>query len=175
MEEVILVDHNDQEIGVMEKMEAHRLGLLHRAFSVILFNNHNEILLQQRAFSKYHSPGLWTNTCCSHPRPGESTDAGAVRRLEEEMGIQCALKSVFNFKYWVDLENGLYEHEVDHVYLGQFSGEPEINRDEVAAWKYMDFNTIRLDVAANPDDYTFWFRILVQKISIMGINQILLS
>lgn len=175
IEEVILVDENDREVGVMEKMEAHQLGVLHRAFSIILVNQKNEMLLQQRAYSKYHSPGLWSNTCCSHPRPGESIDKAAHRRLNEEMGISCAMKSIFSFTYQADLGDGLYEHEFDHVFIGQFSGKPDVNPNEVAAWKYMDYDAVRKDIAANPDDYSYWFRILVQKLSIMGIGQVILS
>lgn len=163
-EKVILVNEYDQEVGTMEKLKAHQLGLCHRAFSVVLLNNHNEILLQQRAHSKYHSPGLWSNTCCSHPRPGEDTLAAAQRRLQEEMGIQCTLSETFSFTYKARLDNDLTEHEFDHVYLGYFSGTPNINSNEVADWKYMSLPDIRVDLVAQPDKYSYWFKILVEKL-----------
>ena len=131
MENVILVNKDDCEVGVMEKMEAHQKGLLHRAFSVFLFNKKGEILLQQRAKHKYHSGGLWTNTCCSHPRPGESLSKATQRRLREEMGIKCEMRPAFSFIYKKKFANGLTEHELDHVFLGRFDGTPEINKEEV--------------------------------------------
>ena len=138
MENVILVDQEDQEIGVMEKMEAHEKGLLHRAFSIFLFNDEQELLIHQRALHKYHSGGLWTNTCCSHPRPGESIEAAAHRRLEEEMGIECEMEKMFSFIYKAPLDNMLTEHELDHGLIGYFSGTPSINKEEVADWKFID-------------------------------------
>ncbi|WP_158829187.1 isopentenyl-diphosphate Delta-isomerase [Mucilaginibacter lacusdianchii] len=175
VEEVVLVDADDREIGVMEKMQAHRLGLLHRAFSIVLLNNRNEILLQQRAHTKYHSPSLWSNTCCSHPRPGEAIEAAAARRLEEEMGLQCEFRNIFSFTYKVEFGQDLYEHEFDHVFLGQFSGNPNINHDEVAAWKFMDFDAVRIDMDLHPERYTFWFHILMQKLSVINVEALLLS
>ena len=164
MENVVLVDREDREIGVMEKMEAHEKGLLHRAFSVFLINEKGEILLQQRALHKYHSGGLWTNTCCSHPRPGESLEAATQRRLMEEMGISCEMWSLFSFIYRKDFSNGLTEHELDHVFLGRFDGEPVINREEVESWKYMHPDEINADIAQNPDAYTAWFKICFAKV-----------
>jgi len=164
MEYVILVDENDQEVGQMEKMEAHEKGLLHRAFSIFLFNNQNELLLQQRAHSKYHSGGLWTNTCCSHPRSGESVSQASNRRLMEEMGIKAEMESKFHFVYRAELDNELTEHELDHVVFGSFNGEPNINPDEVASWKYVSMNEIEEDMKTNPDNYTAWFRIVFDEV-----------
>ncbi|GAB5419011.1 MAG: isopentenyl-diphosphate Delta-isomerase [Crocinitomicaceae bacterium] len=164
MEYVILVDKKDQEIGSMEKMEAHEKGLLHRAFSIFLFNNKNELLLQQRAHSKYHSGGLWTNTCCSHPRKGETVLEASNRRLMEEMGITAEMNPSFSFIYKSELDNELTEHEFDHVVLGTFNGEPKINPEEVAAWKYMSMDAIEKDMKANPENYTSWFRIVFDEV-----------
>ncbi|MCB0842548.1 MAG: isopentenyl-diphosphate Delta-isomerase [Bacteroidetes bacterium] len=164
MENVILVNKDDCEVGVMEKMEAHQKGLLHRAFSVFLFNKKGEILLQQRAKHKYHSGGLWTNTCCSHPRPGESLSKATQRRLREEMGIKCEMRPAFSFIYKKKFANGLTEHELDHVFLGRFDGTPEINKEEVEAWKYMGLEEIRADLEQNPEDYTAWFKICFFKV-----------
>ena len=150
----------DRQVGVMEKIEAHRHGHLHRAFSVFLINEKNEMLLQQRAFSKYHSPGLWSNACCSHPRPGETNEDAAARRLNEEMGIVCDLTKIHSFIYQVDLKNGLFEHEYDHVFRGVFSGTPEINLEEVADWKFVSLEELQRDVAKHPLSYTHWFRLL---------------
>lgn len=163
-EQVVLVDKDDNCIGLMEKLEAHEKGLLHRAFSVLLFNDNKELLLQQRAFDKYHCGGLWTNTCCSHPRPEEEVEDAALRRLKEEMGIECDLKKSFEFIYKAELNNGLTEHEYDHVFFGTFSGEPAINTDEVANWKYMPLDALRRDIAAHPANYTPWFKIILDKI-----------
>ena len=151
MEEVVLVDSDDNFLGTMEKMEAHKKGTLHRAFSVYLVNNKGEFLLQRRASSKYHSAGLWTNTCCSHPRLNETTLAAAERRLDEEMGIFTSLTHLFHFIYRVDFDNALTEHELDHVYLGTFNGEPNPNPEEVSKWKYMSWfpNFFRSDVWIN--------------------------
>jgi isopentenyl-diphosphate delta-isomerase len=164
MEYVILVDENDQEIGQMEKMEAHEKGLLHRAFSIFLFNDQNELLLQQRAHSKYHSGGLWTNTCCSHPRAGESVLKASDRRLVEEMGIAAKMQPKFHFIYRAELDNELTEHELDHVVFGKFNGEPNINPDEVAAWKYVSMKEIEKDMEVNPEKYTAWFRIVFDEV-----------
>ncbi|MGC8851384.1 MAG: isopentenyl-diphosphate Delta-isomerase, partial [Candidatus Micrarchaeia archaeon] len=138
MEQVILVDENDRELGVGEKMEVHRNGQLHRAFSIFVFNSDGKLLIHQRAKEKYHSGGLWTNTCCSHPRPGEKLDEAIHRRLVEEMGFDCPLKEVFSFVYQVKFENGLFEHELDHVYIGKFDGDPKPNPAEVMDWKWVD-------------------------------------
>ncbi len=164
MEYVILVDEKDQEIGSMEKMEAHEKGLLHRAFSIFLFNNKNELLLQQRAHSKYHSGGLWTNTCCSHPRKGETVLQASNRRLMEEMGITAEMNQSFSFIYKSKLDNELTEHELDHVVFGSFNGEPKINPEEVAAWKYMSMDAIEKDMKTNPENYTAWFRIVFDEV-----------
>ncbi|PWL24075.1 MAG: isopentenyl-diphosphate delta-isomerase [Fluviicola sp. XM-24bin1] len=164
MEYVILVDENDQEIGQMEKMEAHEKALLHRAFSIFLFNDKNELLLQQRAHSKYHSGGLWTNTCCSHPRAGETVLEAANRRLMEEMGIEAEMQPEFSFIYRAELDNDLTEYELDHVVLGTFNGEPVINLEEVAAWKYVSMKEIEADMKANPENYTAWFRIVFDEV-----------
>lgn len=163
-EEVILVNEQDQALGTMEKMEAHENGLLHRAFSVFIFNSKKELLLQQRALSKYHSPGLWTNTCCSHPRPAEETDDAALRRLNEEMGMQAHLKHMTSFVYKTKFENGLTEHEYDHIYTGESEDEPRINSEEVNAYKWMSLDKIKSDLKSNPDSYTFWFKLAIDKI-----------
>lgn len=162
MEQVILVDEHDQEIGAMEKMEAHRKGLLHRAFSVLVFNSRGEILVQQRADSKYHSAGLWTNTCCSHPRPHECIQEASARRLREEMGIEANPEFLFKFTYRTHLERDLVEHEVDHVFTAIFDGTPEANPHEVQAWKFMDLDLLRKDVELHPSRYTYWFRLILE-------------
>lgn len=163
-EKVILVDENDQAIGVMEKMEAHEKALLHRAFSIFTFNNQGELLIHQRAHEKYHSGGLWTNTCCSHPREGETTLEAAKRRLQEEMGFVCELKEAFSFIYKAELDQGLTEHEYDHVFIGKFDGEPEINQSEVADWKYVNLENLKNDIVKNPDNYTVWFKIAIKEL-----------
>lgn len=164
MEKVILVDEKDREIGTEEKQTAHLKPMLHRAFSVHLVNDKNEILLQRRASSKYHCGGLWTNACCSHPRPGEDVLDAAKRRLMEEMGISCEIHKVFDFIYQAELPNGLFEHEFDHVFVGRFSSNPEINKQEVDDWKYIDSNTLLKDMEVNPENYTPWFKIIFKEI-----------
>jgi len=161
---VILVNTNDEEIGSMEKMDAHRQALLHRAFSVFVFNTDRQLLIHRRAFDKYHSAGLWTNTCCSHPRPGEATIDAAYRRLQEEMGFTCPLEKSFEFIYKTELEDGLYEHEFDHVFTGEYSGVPDINPDEVSEWKYISLEELEMDVNAHPEKYSVWFRIALPRI-----------
>jgi isopentenyl-diphosphate delta-isomerase len=161
---VILVDKTDVPTGKMEKMEAHLKGELHRAFSVFIFNNKGELMLQQRAFSKYHSPGLWTNTCCSHPRIGEDTLSAAHRRMKEEMGFDCKMEEVFSFTYHADVGNGLTEHEFDHVFIGTYNKHPQINREEVENWKFMTMSSIKIDMLENPVKYTVWFRIAFVEI-----------
>lgn len=161
-EQVILVDTNDNVIGLMEKMEAHEKGVLHRAFSVFVVNKNKEVLLQRRAFSKYHSGGLWTNTCCSHPRDGEDIIAAGNRRLQEEMGFETELKHAFSFVYRAELDLGMTEHELDHVLVGQFDGIPQLNFDEVSEWKYMKWDDLLEDMNKNPSNYTAWFRIIMQ-------------
>lgn len=169
MEHVILVDVNDKVVGTMEKMEAHRKGVLHRAFSVILFNDAGKLLLQKRSKSKYHSSGLWTNTCCSHPLPGETMDAATRRRLKQEMGIDLQPTFSHRFIYKADLDHGLTEHELDHVYIGTFNGSPDINQKEVEDWKYVDLQSLKQDMGQNPSDYTAWFKLIVDHPEINSI------
>ena len=156
-ENVVLVDKNDNQIGLMPKMEAHLKGILHRAFSVFLVNSQNQILLQKRSANKYHSGGLWTNTCCSHPRDGENIIDAGKRRLFEEMGIKTDLKVAFNFTYKAELENGLIEHEYDHVLIGEFNDSPILNKDEAEDWKWISIEEVGKDIIENEKDYTVWF------------------
>lgn len=162
-EKVILVNQHDEEVGTMPKMEAHEKAVLHRAFSVFVMNSKGETMLQQRAAEKYHSPLLWTNTCCSHQRLGETNIEAGKRRLQEEMGFQTELRELFSFIYKAPFDNGLTEHELDHVMLGFYEGEPEINPDEVASWKWMMPEDIRNDIALSPENYTAWFKIIFEK------------
>lgn len=162
MEEVILVNEEDQPIGQMEKMEAHQKGLLHRAFSVLIFNSSEQVLLQKRASSKYHSGGLWTNTCCSHPRPGETVLDAANRRLMEEMGMTADLTERFHFIYKTDLDNDLVEHELDHVLVGQSDDLPKLNSDEAEDFKYIDLETLKEELKSSPENYTVWFKIIME-------------
>lgn len=162
---VILVDENDRALGTMEKMEAHEKGLLHRAFSVFVFNNNDELLLQQRAETKYHSGGLWTNTCCSHPRPEEETLDAAFRRMEEEMGMSCVLEPVFQFTYKAALDKGLWEHEFDHVFIGRTNALPEINPEEVMAYRYASIDDLRAEISAHPERFTVWFKIAFDRVA----------
>ncbi len=162
-EKVILVDEGDNAIGTMEKMEAHRKGMLHRAFSVILFNSNGEMLLQKRAAKKYHSGGLWTNTCCSHPLPNESTRDASRRRLMQEMGINLQPTFAFKFIYKTDLDHNLVEHEYDHVYIGAFDGIPVINKTEVDEWKFMNLHSLRMDIEKSPGAYTEWFKLILNN------------
>lgn len=163
-EQVILVNEADQEIGFMEKMEAHEKALLHRAFSVFVFNSSGEILLQQRASGKYHSANLWTNTCCSHPRPGESVAQAANRRLMEEMGFQTPLQKAFDFVYKAPFDNGLTEYEFDHVFIGTYEGSIEMNPSEVQAHAFRSFETIEAMIQAQPAQFTSWFLIAFPKV-----------
>jgi len=162
-EKVILVDENDNQIGLMPKMEAHEKAVLHRAFSVFIFNDKNELMLQQRALHKYHSPGLWTNTCCSHQRDGESNIEAGRRRLNEEMGFVANLRETTSFVYKAPFDNGLTEHELDHVMIGNYNKEPIINKDEVASWKWMPLEDVKVDIALRPEKYTAWFKIIFEK------------
>jgi isopentenyl-diphosphate delta-isomerase len=162
-EEVILVNELDEPIGLMPKLEAHEKAVLHRAFSVFVLNDQNEILLQQRAHHKYHSPLLWTNTCCSHQRSGESNIEAGSRRLYEEMGFKTDLKELFYFIYKAPFDNGLTEHELDHVMIGYFNENPTINPEEVEAWKWMKIEDIKTDMALNPEIYTVWFKIIFDE------------
>ena len=158
-EKVILVDENDNQVGVMPKLEAHQKGLLHRAFSVFIFNSKYELLLQKRASSKYHSGGLWTNTCCSHPREGEEILDAAKRRLIEEMGIDTSLRKVHDFIYKAELDNDLTEHEFDHVLYGIYNEDPIINKDEADDFKWIDMDSLNEDIKTNGNNYTIWFKI----------------
>ena len=162
-ENVILVDENDKEVGVMPKMEAHEKAVLHRAFSVFIMNNKGEIMLQQRAKHKYHSPLLWTNTCCSHQRLGETNIQAGKRRLQEEMGFVVELRELFSFIYKAPFDNGLTEHELDHVMIGSYNDAPYINTEEVADWKWMKPQDIKNDIAKHPENYTAWFKIIFEK------------
>lgn len=164
MEYVVLVNENDTQIGIMEKMAAHMVPRLHRAFSIFIFNSKGELLLQQRSFSKYHSPGLWTNTCCSHPRNGESLEQATARRLQEEMGMTCDMHEVFTFIYKASVGLGLIEHEFDHVWFGQSDDLPVINPGEVASFKYMNLDTIAEDMKNHPESYTEWFKISFEEV-----------
>lgn len=160
---VILVDQQDQKIGLMPKMEAHQKAVLHRAFSVFIFNDKKELMLQRRALDKYHSPGLWTNTCCSHQRDGESNIDAGKRRLEEEMGFTTELKEATWFIYKAPFDNGLTEHELDHIMIGNYNEAPNINVDEVDSWKWMSLDDIKKDIDSQPDLYTAWFKIIFEK------------
>lgn len=157
-DEVIIVDSDDVPIGTAPKLEAHRKGLRHRAISVIIGNRHGQILLHRRAAGKYHSAGLWTNTCCSHPRPGERTIDAAVRRLGEEMGIVCPLTFIFSMNYRADVSNGLIEDEIVHVFGGRFDGTPTPNPAEVSAWCWKSFTEVEREIDERPEIYTVWFR-----------------
>ena len=164
MEHVVLVDEKDTQIGIMEKMAAHIVPRLHRAFSIFIFNSKGEMLLQQRALTKYHSPGLWTNTCCSHPRNGETLAQATARRLKEEMGLSCDMHEVFTFIYKAPVGLGLIEHEFDHVWFGQCDTTPTINTDEVASFKYMNLDDIATDMKDHPEQYTEWFKISFEEV-----------
>ena len=162
-EQVILVNEYDEQIGLMPKLEAHEKAVLHRAFSVFVFNNKNELMLQQRALHKYHSPGLWTNTCCSHQRDGESNLQAGIRGLQEEMGFVTPLKETISFIYKAPFDNGLTEHELDHIMVGSYEDAPIINPDEVADWKWMPLEDVKQDIDDNPQLYTAWFKIIFEK------------
>ena len=162
-EKVVLVDSNDNPIGTMPKIEAHKKALLHRAFSVFIINKENQLMLQKRSLNKYHSPGLWTNTCCSHQREGEDKLAAGQRRLKEEMGFTTPLKILFSFIYQVSFENGLTEHEFDHVLLGYYENTPKINYHEVADWKWMGLDEIACEIDKRPNDFTAWFKIIFNR------------
>ena len=162
-DKVILVDNNDNQIGLMPKLEAHEKGVLHRAFSVFIFNNHGELMLQRRALTKYHSPGLWTNTCCSHQRDGESNISSGKRRLNEEMGFDTELFEKTSFIYKAKFDNGLIEHEFDHVLVGNYNHSPIINSIEVDSWKWMSLENVKKDIKDHPGNYTAWFKIIFEK------------
>lgn len=162
-EQVILVNENNEQVGTMPKLEAHEKAMLHRAFSVFVFNDRDELLLQQRAANKYHSPLLWTNTCCSHQRIGESNIEAGKRRLFEEMGFVTELKNVFSFIYKAPFDNGLTEHELDHVMIGSYNEKPEINLEEVGDFKWMTLEAVKTDIEEQPEVYTAWFKIIFKE------------
>ncbi|MFD1292518.1 isopentenyl-diphosphate Delta-isomerase [Lutibacter holmesii] len=162
-EQVILVNENDEQIGLMPKMEAHEKAVLHRAFSVFVFNDKNELMLQQRAAEKYHSPLLWANTCCSHQRDGEANLAAGKRRLQEEMGFVCELEEKTSFIYKAPFDNGLTEHELDHIMVGFYNEDPVINKDEVESFKWMSLDAVKKDIEKQPEIYTAWFKIIFDK------------
>ena len=164
-ENVILVNESDEPIGVMPKMEAHQKAVLHRAFSVFIFNSEGKLMLQQRALHKYHSPGLWTNTCCSHQRLGESNLEAGNRRLFEEMGMKVDLEELFSFIYKAPFDNGLTEHELDHVMIGYTEQSPVINKEEVEDWKWMGMDDIKTDINTQPEAYTAWFKIIFDRVN----------
>ena len=168
-EQIILVNENDYQVGAMGKLETHEKGLLHRAFSIIVKNDKGEIMLQKRALGKYHSGGLWTNTCCGHPRDGEELIFAAHRRLKEEMRFDCPLRGIAVFTYQADLDKGLKENEFLHVFVGEYSGTPVLNPEEADGWKWITRNDLDRDVANNPDSYTYWFKIVLEKIREDGI------
>jgi isopentenyl-diphosphate delta-isomerase len=161
---VVLVDEKDNEVGIEEKLAAHLQGKLHRAISVFLFNQKKQLMVQQRAFSKYHSGGLWTNACCSHPRAGEQPIDAAKRRLLEEMGIECPLNKLLEFVYRAKLDNGIIEYEFDHVFIGQYDGDAVPNPEEAHDWKWIAIEDLRTDVKENPDKYTAWFKIILDDV-----------
>jgi len=164
MPQVVMVNENDEPIGTMEKLEAHQKGILHRAFSIFIFNSKGEMLLQRRALKKYHSPGLWSNTCCSHPYPHEEIKAAALRRLQEEMGFTTTLQKAFDFVYKISFSNGLTENEFDHVFVGKFDGQIKSNPEEVADYTFRSMAEIRLDLLDKRDRYTAWFYIAFPKL-----------
>jgi isopentenyl-diphosphate delta-isomerase len=174
--QLVLVNERDEPLGTMEKMEAHRKALLHRAFSVFIFNTEGEMLLQRRAFSKYHSGGLWTNTCCSHPYPGETPIEAASRRLMEEMGFTTGLEKIFDFIYKKELDNELTEHEFDHVFVGQYEGLIQPNPEEVVDFQYYSMDEITTRMEHQPEEFTVWFQIAFPRVkewmSAVEMNQV---
>ena len=163
-EYILLVDKNNNVIGKEEKLKTHREGKLHRAFSIFVFNSKGELLLQRRARTKYHSAGLWTNTCCSHQRPEETLEQALHRRLKEEMGFDCEVKEMFTFTYKVNFGNGLFEHEYDHVFFGKFDDEPTPNPEEVDEWKWINLEELKNDIQKNPGSYTYWLKESIDKV-----------
>ena len=163
MDKVVLVNEADQEVGTMEKLEAHEKGLLHRAFSVFVFDSNGKLLMQRRSLGKYHSGGLWTNTCCSHPLPGESVEDAAARRLQEEMGLSCELQKRFSFVYRAELDQGLTEYELDHVLTGFSDETPHLNPEEAMSFKWVSMEELKADLEQAPEKYTAWFRIIMNE------------
>ena len=162
-ERLILVDKNDRALGEGEKMKTHREGVLHRAFSIFVFDDRNCLLLQKRAQTKYHSGGLWSNTCCGHPRPGEATQDAAHRRLREEMNFNCELEKAFAFLYRAELNNNLIEHEYDHVFFGKFNGDPKPDVEEVEDWKWVSLDELKQDLRERPEIFSFWLRVALER------------
>lgn len=160
---IICVNEKDVEVGTIEKMDAHIKGILHRALSIFIFNDKKELLLQKRYSGKYHSPNLWTNTCCTHPNKNESSIDAANRRLKEEMGFSCPLQEVFSFIYYVEFDNNLIEHEFDHVFFGKYTGNININPLEVDEYKWVSLADIKEEIAVNPDNYTYWFKYIIEN------------
>ena len=171
MEFVVLVDEQDNPIGKMEKQQAHIEGLLHRAFSIFIFNSEKKLLLQKRASSKYHCGGLWTNSCCSHPRENENIQDAANRRLAEEMGMQCSLKPIFTFMYRAEFDNGLIEHEFDHVFFGESDQNPKINLEEVETYRYIAMEDLQQEVKEFPQNFTPWFIIALDRVLAFNSTQ----
>jgi len=170
-EYILTVDEQDREKGYMEKMEVHEKGILHRAFSVMIFNHKGEVLLQKRAQSKYHSAGLWTNSCCSHQREGETLSEAVSRRIRDELGISCACKEAFTFKYRVEFENGLIEHEIDHVFVGRYDGKIFPNKDEIEEIRWVSPEKLRMEMTEHTEAFTYWFRILMKQPEMLSIIQ----
>lgn len=171
MEELILVDGQDRQIGTGEKMQVHLDGALHRAFSIFVFDGQGRMLLQQRSLRKYHSGGLWTNTCCSHPQPGETTEAAAARRLMEEMGFSTPLQKAFEFTYRAELDQGLTENEYDHVFAGEYDQEPQVNEEEVQAYAWREMNELKEEILEHPARFTAWFLIAFPRIEAWRLEQ----
>lgn len=161
--EVVLVDENDTVLGTMEKLQAHKEGRLHRAFSVIIFNDKGEVLIHKRAIDKYHCGGLWSNACCSHPRINESPKEAALRRMQEEMGFTTPIHYIGKFIYKTEFENGLIENELDHLFIGKYNGVPSPNPEEVEAFKYIEVDQLKADIKISPELYTFWFKKIVEN------------
>lgn len=170
-EHILTVDEQDIETGYMEKMEVHKKGVLHRAFSVMIFNDKGEMLLQKRAKRKYHSPGLWSNSCCSHQRKGETLAEAVTRRIREELGISCDCKEVFQFKYMAEFDNGLIEHELDHVFIGQYNGIVFPNEEEVEEIRWVSYDRLRKEMREHPEYFTYWFQILLKQPKMQLIEQ----
>lgn len=162
-EQIILVDTNDVQVGTLEKLETHKKGLLHRAFSIVVKNNKGDMMLQKRAIGKYHSGGLWTNTCCGHPRNGEDLVSAAHRRLKEEMGFDCPLEEAKAFIYTADVGRDLKENEFLHVFVGKYENDPVLNPEEAEDWKWIAEEELKKDVAENPNDYSAWFKIILKN------------
>ena len=163
MDEVILIDKNDKPIGTSEKLEAHKKGLLHRAFSILVFNKKGELLLQKRAENKYHSGGLWSTTACSHPKPNEKSIVAAHRRLKEEMGFDCDLEKNYSFFYKTNFPNGLIENECDYVFMGKYNGKVKPDPNEVVNCKWISMENLKKDIKENPDNYAFWFKKIIRN------------